>query len=484
MPDGGNGHGMYSIEAEEAVLGAILLDSKHALEIVRQRLRPTDFWVPQHQILYTAMLELGATQQLIDVVPLQDVLTKHNQLARAGGLELIADIAGKVPTAENVDYYARIVQNKSLTRQVHRTLAEVKASGTEGVELYQEIQEQLRLIPLPKESRAELCMETTDLLSVEPQPPDWLIAGLAMTDSCVVIGGEPKAGKTWFALVMAICFALGVKVLGRWQPRRQGKVLIFSPEGGPLVASNRLHQLVWGMGINPVDLRGRLLGLSGRLHVDMPQDYQRLLATIEVEQPDVLLLDPLIGIHHADENSASEMQPILDSIRDLRLVRPGLSVWLVHHTSKNSEPRSRGYSLRGSGALTGWYDTLISLRWPNEEDSVRRVDIQHRCSASPEPGGFTIQVGTGLVAGLESVRLTGCDAPSMEHAGKHSGGRTLDMETVVRVKKLVTESNDTLTRSEGAAKLGLDRHRFNRYFKHLEEMGVVALGENKHMVLV
>jgi len=325
-----------------------------------------------------------------------------------------------------------------------------------------------------EEKRCAESLDVVDLLTVEPTPPRWLIGGLVQEDQCAVIGGEPKAGKTWFALDMALCLASGRRVLDRWEPCRAGKVLLFSPEGGPLVASNRAHQLCWGMGINPADISGRLLGLTGRLHVDCEQDYQRLLATIGRERPDVLLLDPLIGVHHAAENESSEMQPVLDGIRDLRQAHPGLCIWLVHHTSKGGRDQSRGYALRGSSALGGWYDTLISVRLPGAEgDWTRRVDVDHRCASPPDPVGFTLQAGPGLVAGLEAIRLTACDAPAIGSPPGRGGKQRA--EASGRKQQLVALLTEKKTTSVQALADALKVHpkTIGRYLDALEAAGRV-----------
>jgi len=253
-------------------------------------------------------------------------------------------------------------------------------------------------------------LDVVDLLSVSPTPPNWLLGRLLLRDSCAVIGGEPKSGKTWLALHMAVSLAAGQDVLGTWAPSQAGKALLYSPEGGPLVASNRLHQLCWGHGIDPGKLSGRLLGVKGRLHVDDDADYDRLRERIAKHGPDLLLLDPLIGVHTAPENEADKLQPVLDRIRDLREAHPGLAVVLVHHTNKGSKGGADGYGLRGSSALAGWYDTRISLRRCN--DGIRRVDVEHRCAEAPVPQGYRLRTGRGGIDELESVRLERCDAPT------------------------------------------------------------------------
>lgn len=145
----------HSREAEASVLGSILLDPGRALGPVRELLRPDDFFVPQHQIVYTAMLELEGVSRPIDVLTLEEQLRAADKLGRVGGVEFLGELAGAVASVSNVAHHAQIVSQKAITRSVKRAAAEIAASASEGEELLQEAMQELGRVQLPQLSRGE-----------------------------------------------------------------------------------------------------------------------------------------------------------------------------------------------------------------------------------------------------------------------------------------------------------------------------------------
>jgi replicative DNA helicase len=122
-----------NIEAEQAVLGSILLEAD-ALVTAMERLRPEDFYQPVHRMIYETMIELGEDGQPIDLVTLTAALQDKQRLEEAGGVDYLSRLLSVVPTAANVDYYARIVEEKSILRRLIRTATEIVQEGYAGAE--------------------------------------------------------------------------------------------------------------------------------------------------------------------------------------------------------------------------------------------------------------------------------------------------------------------------------------------------------------
>src|SRR5450756_1378448 len=104
-----------SIEAEESVLGGVLLDNNsmdRALEI----LVPDDFYREVHRKIMRAMLDLNQRSEPVDLITLAEALKERGELQDVGGAAYLAELADKVPTAANVEYYARIVHQKAVLR--------------------------------------------------------------------------------------------------------------------------------------------------------------------------------------------------------------------------------------------------------------------------------------------------------------------------------------------------------------------------------
>ncbi|WP_270166988.1 replicative DNA helicase [Paenibacillus sp. SYP-B4298] len=117
-----------NMEAEQAVLGSILLQSE-ALITAMERIRSEDFYSTPHQLIYEAMVELGEGNQPIDLVTLTAYLQDRQQLEEVGGVSYLAKLAGGVPTAANIDYYAQIVEEKSMYRRLIRTATQIVTNG-------------------------------------------------------------------------------------------------------------------------------------------------------------------------------------------------------------------------------------------------------------------------------------------------------------------------------------------------------------------
>ncbi|MGD8836239.1 MAG: replicative DNA helicase [Desulfobacteraceae bacterium] len=107
----------HSIEAEESILSAILLDSGTLLDVL-EIVSPDNFYRTAHQHIFSAIAELFAKAEPVDLVTLTNILRDKNQLEDIGGAAYLARIVDTVPSAINVQHYARIVKDKSSLRRL------------------------------------------------------------------------------------------------------------------------------------------------------------------------------------------------------------------------------------------------------------------------------------------------------------------------------------------------------------------------------
>jgi replicative DNA helicase len=105
----------HSIDAEESVLGALLLD-KDAIISVAEFLRPLDFYDGRHKEIFECALELYEDRVPIDVMTVSDRLKKRKVLKKIGGAAFLAELANKVPTSAHVEHYGRIVKDAATKR--------------------------------------------------------------------------------------------------------------------------------------------------------------------------------------------------------------------------------------------------------------------------------------------------------------------------------------------------------------------------------
>ncbi len=217
---------------------------------------------------------------------------------------------------------------------------------------------------------------------LQPDRQRWLIQDLWAEAAVGCIGGTPKSGKTWLALEMALAVASGTPCLGRFPVPKRGTVLLYAAEDTAAALRDRAVELARARGL---DLDGLAVGLitEPSLRLDVPSHQLRLAATGETLKPRLLVLDPLVRLHRADENSSSETSALLGFLRGLQR-RHGVAIALVHHVRKSGAGQP-GQALRGSGDLHAWGDSNLYL--------LRRkgglvLQAEHRSHASPEPSGI------------------------------------------------------------------------------------------------
>jgi replicative DNA helicase len=113
-----------SLEAEENVLGAIMVNSLVLVRIV-EMLKPASFYKPAHGEIYSVMVELFNKNQPIDVVTVSETLRDKGKLELVGGRSYINDIALSIVTTANVDFYAKIIEEKSILRELINAGSEI-----------------------------------------------------------------------------------------------------------------------------------------------------------------------------------------------------------------------------------------------------------------------------------------------------------------------------------------------------------------------
>jgi len=217
-----------NIDAEQSVLGAILLD-REAIYKVMKVLRPDDFYRENHRIIYEAMLDLNESGSPVDMITVSDHLRRQGTLEKAGGVAYIASLGETVPTAANVEYYARIVEEKSLLRTLIQVSARIAGmSYEEGEEPEKLITEAEQMIVELGSRRAatafyaikDIILDTFAHLeflynnrgSVTGVPTsfpdlDRICSGLQPSD-LIILAGRPSMGKTALGLCIAYSAAL------------------------------------------------------------------------------------------------------------------------------------------------------------------------------------------------------------------------------------------------------------------------------------
>ncbi|ATO49373.1 replicative DNA helicase [Brevibacillus laterosporus] len=212
-----------NIEAEESVLGAIFL-SKEALITAMELLRPEDFYKTSHQRIFNTMLALYERGEPVDLVTVTADLQDQKVLEETGGVVYLTSLASSVPTAANIEYYAKIVEEKSLLRRLIRTATKIANDGysreDEVGEIIADAEKYILEIAQNRNSGGfipirDALMETYerieflsqrkgDITGIPSGYPDLdkMTAGFQRSD-LIILAARPSVGKTAFALNVA-----------------------------------------------------------------------------------------------------------------------------------------------------------------------------------------------------------------------------------------------------------------------------------------
>jgi replicative DNA helicase len=221
-----------NLDAERSALGAMFLD-KEAIYRAMEILRPDDFYKDAHRHIYQTVLDLANKGEPVDLVTVTEALRQSKRLDEVGGVAYLTELANAVPTAAHIDHYARIIEEKSLLRQLIHAAGEIMAASYEAREEVEEILDEaerkifsvanrrsgrtissLKQILIEAFEQIEYLYENKGAVTGVPTgfaDFDRLTAGLQPSD-LIILAARPSMGKTTFALNMAENAAVRLKI--------------------------------------------------------------------------------------------------------------------------------------------------------------------------------------------------------------------------------------------------------------------------------
>ena len=216
------------IEAEQAVLGSMLVDKDAVFEAM-EVLKEDDFYREDHKSIYSAISTLCSRGEPIDIITVKSELELQGKLEKIGGVEYLVDLPEKVPTIANIQKYVKIVEEKSILRNLIKASNEITTMGYEQTEEVETIMEQAekKIFDLMQKKNQKGYTLLKDVLigtfseleqlynqkeSITGVPTgfidlDRITAGLHKSD-LVLVASRPAMGKSAFANSIAVNAAL------------------------------------------------------------------------------------------------------------------------------------------------------------------------------------------------------------------------------------------------------------------------------------
>ncbi len=398
----------WSNEAEQAVLGAMLLDQDAALRAA-ELLSDAAFYREAHRRLFRAMLSLTERRIVIDHVTLRDELMRRGELDAAGGLEYLAELLDATPTAANLEFHAKIVKDKAIQRALIEGATQIITEAYDGRDTAGELLDKAesRIFQISQQRGSEgftrikemlwPTMERIETLQKSGKSITGVPSGFAgldemtsgfQTSELVIVAARPSMGKTAFVLNVATNAALdghGVAVFSLEMSKEALVQRMLTAEAR--VDAQRVRR---GM-LRDADFThlARAAGVlqSCRIWIDDTPaltllEMRSKARRLKVENDVKMIVVDYLQLMRSPEYSDNRVQEISDISRSLKGLARELHVPVIALSQLSRASEQRGgerrpilSDLRDSGAIEQDADLVVFIHRPeyyDREDETKR----------------------------------------------------------------------------------------------------------------
>lgn len=403
----------HDVEAEIAVLGAMLLDPQAGRDCAAELTRGS-FYRGEHGDVFDALvtvqseIDAGTREAAAaDAIALKRELQQRGIWERVGGSGFISRVLASVPSAANAAYYASVVASHARTREEFRLLAELTRSRTHQDRQHARTRlEQHWSEPVGQSGRRTFAsMDALELIEADIPDYEQLVGHHILFRGGVTVMVAPyKAGKSMATLGLCCDLALAVAVLGggaTWlglDVLDAGVVHLYSAEGGPKMLRKRLLDM---HGPRPShELRNlRCFASRPTPQLDDPEDLDAVFAQAEADGAVLIVFDPLGRFWSMEDEADPKLaRDLMDAVQrraqDAYQGR-GIAVLIVHHDTKTGgQAGTRATAGRGSGRFADDVDALINLKVVEGEEGVVDVVALPRNDVHPPTRRFELDPAT------------------------------------------------------------------------------------------
>ncbi len=400
----------HHIEAEQSILGALLID-RNSLSEVSGRLKSEEFYLEKHKEIYEAIVSLYEDSLPVDIVTVSDALLRRGTLEKVGDLDYIAQLANNIPTTANVMHYVDIVQDKALLRKLIQVSGDIMDTAyqgaTEAVEVLNQAEKSVfdisqgmnrtglehinSVLDTTFSQLEELCQNKGELTGVPSGfiDLDRKTSGFQNSD-LILVAARPAMGKTSFVLNIAANAALRgfpVAIFSLEMSKTQLVNRILSLESMVELEKMRTGKLEaddWkkiGFSLGPLSKSPIYIDDNASINT---MEMMSKLRKLKLDKGLGLVIIDYLQLMEGRKRSENRQQEISDISRSLKIMAKELNVPVIALSQLSRAPEMRNdhrpvlSDLRESGAIEQDADMVMFLYRDDyyDEDSEKRNIVE------------------------------------------------------------------------------------------------------------
>lgn len=400
-----------NLDAERAVLGAVLLDN-NALRIVAEKLTGADFFLAQHSRIFLAMLALSNAAAPIDLITLTEKLFADKALESSGGAAYLASLADGMPKVSNVAHYAQIVKERARARYlIHLTYnVQQKALDTEQKvdDLWNELAAAEKTSNASKENPG-VVVGWSELLDLDLPDVEFAIYPLLTVGGSMMVYSWAGVGKSYITTELAAHLALGeAKIFDLWPISRRFRTLYLYGEMHGSEIKSRFREIVTGhkVKLEPGDdtlgfmakefqriKRAPRQAYDWRPSIFSAKDRIIVEDLLAAGRYEVLILDNISTLWPSSQEASSDRDAVLKNWF-IDLNQNGTTVIALTHAGK-------GGDFLGDSSQIHILDSVLRLRRPLDYEreqqlraEVKIEKLRHQCNDNKLLQQFEISLDT------------------------------------------------------------------------------------------
>lgn len=386
----------FNLEAEQSVLGSILIDPEtpKCMEIAVSEINADAFYLPQHKAIFSSMMLMYTASKPIDPVIISDALTKDGHYDTAGGRDYLMQLAQSVPSTANIEHYVKIVKEKFYLRSlvtISNEIIDLATSEVEASSILDRAEQLIYNIRQGKEKNGptkvsevivqDVFTKLSQITGEDKEKYKGIPSGFGMLDKyltglnksdLILIGARPAMGKTSFALNLAQNISMIARkkcvVFSLEMTKEQLAERLLSSQAGVESQKLKTGELTTDEWVRLGNAAGQFndveLYLDDTSSITVPEIKSRIRRMKDV---DCILIDYL-GLISSAGKKENRVQEVSEITRNLKMMAKDLNIPVIccAQLSRGTEGHGKNHKpqladLRESGSIEQDADIVLFL---------------------------------------------------------------------------------------------------------------------------